>query len=428
MTGLERVMHRPHKRGAVIRSSNPEQVIQTRSAPQWDPVAKRYRVWVIGIDQNVWESRDGLHWVPGPKSNIKVSFAVYDPNERDLSRRYKAPLLNRGFAVSPDGARWTQVDVPGVPSSDEGNFSYDRDHGVFIHTIKRSGPFGRSLALATSRDFKTWKDHGLIFHADKTDQERGFRNIRARLADSSLRQPFHVDRQVWNVDVYNMGTFFYEGLYIGMPAMYHATGPVPNYPNTDGFHLVQLVSSRDLKTWKRIGDRGTFIGPSRLGSGAYDLVQILPPSAPVERGDELWFYYTGLKYRASFNYVGKFPKGEYVAKPGLEPDRGAICLAVLRRDGFVSLDAGDKEGQLVTRQMVMPAGKLFVNVNAQKGRLLVEILDADNEVVAVSKSVSGDSVRQQISWKETGLDGRTGQAVSLRFTLRNASLYSYWFK
>ena len=104
MTGLRRVMHRPHKRGAVIRSSKLDQTIQTRSVPQWDPVAKLYKLWVIGIDQQLWESRDGLHWVPGPPSNMKIMLAVYDRNEPDLSRRYKAPLLNRGFAVSPDGA------------------------------------------------------------------------------------------------------------------------------------------------------------------------------------------------------------------------------------------------------------------------------------------------------------------------------------
>ena len=47
----------------------------------------------------------------------------------------------------------------------------------------------------------------------------------------------HVPRQVgrngkcfadapgnWAVDVYNMGTFWYESLYIGVPALYHAVG------------------------------------------------------------------------------------------------------------------------------------------------------------------------------------------------------------
>ena len=48
---------------------------------------------------------------------------------------------------------------------------------------------------------------------------------------------------------------------------------------TDGFHLVQLAFSRDLRTWIRLGDRQPFIGPSRTASGAYDLTQIISPSA-----------------------------------------------------------------------------------------------------------------------------------------------------
>ena len=61
----------------------------------------------------------------------------------------------------------------------------------------------------------------------------------------------------------------------------------------------------------RLDGRQTFIGPSRIDSGSYDLTQILPPSAPVVRDNELWFYYTGLKWRSTYKYVGKFPNGEY---------------------------------------------------------------------------------------------------------------------
>ena len=428
MSGLRPVMHRPRKRGAVIRSPRPDQTIQTRSAPQWDPVAKVYKLWVLGIDQQLWESRDGLHWTPGPPSNMRITLAAIDPREKDPSRRFKAPLLNTGFAVSPDGANWTRVKVDKVPSSDEGNFSYDIEHGLFIHTIKRGGPNGRSVALATSPDFKTWTDYGLIFHSDDLDQKLGGENIRARLADSSLQPLFHNDPKVYRVDVYNMGTFFYEGVYIGLPAMFHSTGMVPNYPNTDGFHLVQLVMSRDLKNWKRLGGRQPFIGPSRQDSGAYDLTQILPPSAPVIRDDELWFYYTGLKYRASFNYVGKYPNGKYVRKPGLEDDAGAVCLAVLRRDGFISLDAGQKKGRLVTRPIVVPDGKMYVNTSARGGELQVEVLNAQNEVVAISQAVDKDSAREELRWKQGDVTSFKGQAVTIRFTLRSAQLYSYWFK
>ena len=422
---LIRTMHQPVKRGAVIRSPDPKKTIQTRTAPVWDPTAKLYKIWVLTIDEKLWQSKDGLHWVPGPKMNMNVRMVVYDVNDPDPSKRYKAALLNKGFAVSPDGVTWRQIDVPKIQSSDEGNFSLDAANGLFLHTVKRSNKYGRAVALATSRDFQTWKDHGVVFGADDRDQEIGKEAIRKRMADETLHRPPYNDPAVHAISVYNMGLFRYEGLYLGLPAFYHATGPVPNYPNTVGFHLVKLVSSRDLKNWDRVGNRATFIGPSRLGSGAYDLTQILPPSEPIVRGDELWFYYTGLKWRGSFTYVGKFPKGEYVPIAGKDRDGGAICLAVLRRDGFVSLDAGEQEGVMETQAFKLAGERVFVNANVRTGQLTVEMLGEDGKLLAVSKKLQGDLPRELVKWRESTAD-LTGKTIRLRFRLRNGSLYSYW--
>lgn len=422
---LQRTMHQPAKRGAVVRSATLGQTIQTRTAPVWDSRRKTYKLWVLGTDQNVRVSADGLHWTAGPKSNLQVDMAILDPLD-DPERRYKAALLNQGFAVSPDGVVWKRLNVPAIPSSDEGNFSYQPSHGLFIHTVKRSGPHGRAVAIATSRDFKTWTDHGVVFHADKRDQELGRENIKLRQADRTLRQMTYHDPTVHNVDVYNMGVFRYEGLYIGMPAMYHASGRIPNYPNTDGFHLVQLCCSRDLKNWQRLGDRRPFLGPSRLDAGAYDLTQILPPSAPVLRDNDLWFYYTGLKYRAAWTYVGKYPKGKEVPIPGLDPDRGAVCLAVLRRDGFVSLNAGGKPGTVTSRPLALPGSRLFVNFEALRGEMRLEVLGEDGKVVALSRPITGDHRASEVSWERGRL--ARGQVVTLRFTLRAAHFFSYWFE
>ncbi len=423
---LQRTLHQPAKRGAVIRSPDPKQTIQTRTAPVWDPEARVYKIWVLGIDQNLWQSPDGLHWTPGPKTNMDIRMVVYDAQDPDPSRRFKAPLLNQGFAVSPDGVHWESVEVGKIQSSDEGNFSLDTENGLFVHTVKRGSRFGRALAIATSRDFVTWDDLGVVFASDERDQELGKANIAARFEDRTLNQPPYNDPAVYRVDVYNMGVFRYEGLYIGMPAIYHATGPVPNYPNTVGFHLVQLACSRDLKQWHRLGERQPFIGPSKLDSGAYDLTQILPPSTPILRDDELWFYYTGLKWRGSFTYVGTFPNGEYVPIPGKDRDGGAICLAVLRRDGFISLDAGDKQGILQTQPFQLPAEKLGVNANVRGGDLQVEVLDEAGTVLSRSETLSGDLLQGTVIWQGEGLSGLAGKTVSLRFRLRGGSLYSYW--
>jgi hypothetical protein len=432
MEGLKRTLHQPAKRGAVIRSPQPEKTVQTRSAPAWDPSKQLYSLWVLGIDDTFWQSKDGLHWTPGQKPNLRTELVVRDPVDPKPARRFKAALPNEGFAVSPDGVTWTKLEVPKVPSSDEANLSYDPDHGLFIHTVKRGGKHGRAVAIATSRDFKTWTDLGVVFQADEEDQRRGRTNIKARLTDPTLEPLRYREPGAYNVDVYNMGVFWYEGLYLGLPALFHSTGRVPNYPNTDGFHLVQLACSRDLKHWTRLGDRQPFLGPARTDSGAYDLTQIIGPSVPVVRDDELWFYYTGLKYRANFDYVGTYPNGKAVPVRGRNRDVGAVCLAVLRRDGFLSLDAGTKPGTLKTKPFKLEGSKLLVNVDAAEGAVTVEILNEAGQPLAGysgndAASVHGmDEVRWQPRWKDRAdLSALKNRLVRLQFTLRKAKLYAF---
>ena len=455
-----RTLHQPKKKGAVIRPDRNLGIgsVQTRTAPAWDPERRVYKFWdIAGTPPDIgrgcsgyYESLDGLHWTKPAVGQVEyrgssdnnfisltlgdrhmgISCVVYDAADPDPARRFKAALPSAGFAVSPDGIVWTPLDIPAVPSSDEFNFTLDEENRLFLLTVKHTGPYGRSVHLSTSADFKTWSKHELIFHADELDQELGRKNIAARLADSTLHPMFQNTPDAYNVDVYNMPIFRYESVYIGAPALYHAVGRMPNYPNTDGFHLIQLVTSRDLKAWTRVADRATFIGPSPRNAGAFDMTQIIGPSRPVLRDDELWFYYTGVKYRGGWRYVGTFPNGTHVPLPGLDRDVGAVNLATLRRDGFVSLDAGADEGFVVTKPFECPPGRLFVNVDARDGEVHVDVLtgsDATEAPVATAAAITEDVLRQPVLWERGDLTSARARSVRLRFRLRNARLYSYWF-
>ena len=444
MTNLTRTIHQPEKKGALIRPDKikGEEAIQVRGAPVWDPQNRVFKYWLSGTKSRYRTSPDGLHWTAmfpaGSGSGMPgSSMMVRDPNDRDPVRRFKAVLQSSGFIVSPDGIRWTKLNVPPIPGRDEGNFSYDFQHALFIHTYKRSGPHGRSVGLATSTDFERWTDHGLIFHADAEDQRIGRQRIKARFANPNLHHPAYNIPATYNVDVYNMAIFRYESLYFGLPQMYHQTGKVPrDWPGFDrlpisdemmvhyrrdgdwaGFHDVQLTSSRDLKSWRRLGDRKPFLTASHLGAGAWDECSVSPPSYPLVRGNELWFYYTGAKYY-----------GPVLLEHGRHRPSNAICLAVLRRDGFMSLDASQTPGTVVTKPFAMPGVKLFVNVDAREGSLHVEVLDAAGKVLAASSTISGDDPCSKVSWESNSLATLSEKVVSLRFTPRNSSLYSYWFE
>ena len=441
--GLKRTMHQPVKRGAVIKPDQEwETSLQTRCAPAWDDNRKLFKLWMITSTNipgfagtSYAESKDGVNWtkpilrqtkvngslannflavVPGDAwPNNGIENVVIDPDEPDPNRRYKGfyGVTGRRPMVSPDGIRWTLLKTSVLPSSDESNMSYDRGNKMFIATLKRGGPFGRSHRIWTSRDFTKWTDTGVLFHADELDQQLAKKNIYTRLQNRTLQQPVKNVPTEYNADIYNLGIFRYESLYIGMPAVYHATGKMKS--NTDGFHLIQLACSRDLRKWTRLGDRQTFIGPSPVGSNIFDRTQLLPPSAPVERGDELWFYYTGIKYRA---------------RPENGDEKvGAVCLAVLRRDGFVSLDARERDGSLITQPFVLSGEKILVNVHVRnRGRLFVEALDTGGKVMATSHDIRGDHRRGEVGWARGNIAALKGKPVTLRFTLREAELYSFW--
>ena len=430
MNRLRRTMHQPVKKGAVIRPDWPAGVtgLQTRAAPFWDPLDRVFKIWLF-TDRLYRTSVDGLHWVIDRDAEAPAG-VFFDPLDPDPERRYKA-FHPRRLAVSPDGRNWKVLGVQ-IRSQDEWNFSLDLESHLYIATVKQGGPYGRAVYLSTSKDFRRWSVPELIFYADDLDQELGHRNIAARFADESLQHPPWNDPGVYNVDVYNMGVFRYESIYIGTPALYHAVAPVPNYPNTVGFHLIQLAVSRDLKNWERLGDRRPFIGPSRRDSGAYDLTQLIGPSNALVRGDELWFYYTGIKYRGAWRYEGTFPHGDFVPLPGYEEDTGAICLAVLRRDGFVSLDAEEGEGVLLTRPLVWRGSSLWINAAAGEGEIVVELLDEAGNLRSSglsrnrSAAIGGDHTRMAVDFGGGDLSHLKNQTVRLRFHLRDARFYSFW--
>jgi hypothetical protein len=96
------------------------------------------------------------------------------------------------------------------------------------------------------------------------------------------------------------------------------------------------------------------------------------------------------------------------------------------------MDAGAAEGTLTTRPVTFSGKHLFVNVDAPKGKLQVEVLDAKSGLVApFSRAncvpVSADKTRQVIGWTgASDLSALSGKPVRFRFYLTQGRLYSFW--
>jgi hypothetical protein len=488
LSGLVRTMHRAEKRGSVVRPDIPTDgtLIQTRGEPVWSPEDAEYKLvyyayggGVLGTGMALATSKDGLHWtkpllglveVQGNTTNNWITIdptvvppnrvidgVVYDPDEKDLDRRYKTLLgaINRRPAVSADCVHWTRIGTTEISSSDESHFLYDRDRRQFHAIVKTSNVYGRAFAIASSSDFEHWTPNRPLFGADAEDQKMAPDIIRRRLDNPNMLGPLFVEprpsdgakppdgshQPVWRAEVYNIGVFPYEGLYIGLPSMYYPTGTcLPARNNTDGFHVIQLVMSRDLEHWARLGERQPFIEPSGIEHGrigVYDRTQILAANRPILREDELWIYYSGLKWRDPIYELN--PDGTPRDPSTLtEDDRadmkdgwGAICLAVLRRDGFISLDAAG-DGRLLTKPLQLAGRRLFLNISAPKGQALVEIVGLDGSpksgyAQSDAIPVTGDAVCGPVSWKkEADIARLSGQTVRLKIYMKSAQLYAFW--
>ena len=86
-----------------------------------------------------------------------------------------------------------------------------------------------------------------------------------------------------------------------------------------------------------------------------------------------------------------------------------------------------RPGRLTTREFTLAGSDLYVNVVVGlHGELRVEAVDDTGKVRAYTAPVTLDQTGGKVAWESGSLDALKGSVVSLRFTLRNASLYSYW--
>jgi len=476
---LARKLHQPQKfpGNVVLRPEHrwENAGIQIRTTPAWDPESQRFmliylasaesrdsevRLDVTGapaggegfycfatsVDGINWDKPVlGLHDYPAPlwnnepigtANNILPSARgmlygpIYDPNEQDPARRFKG-LADRGGRLEPmvsaDAMHWENLQAPHVLSSDEAALTLDAQKKLFIATVKHGGPYGRSFYLTTSSDFEHWSDQEIVFHADQIDQENGFDRLQRFFDDPAYLTPVYNRPEEWCTDVYNFPVFPYEGLYLGLPVMHHWSGKhPPMYENVDSRKSVELASSRDLRTWNRVANRAPFMEHSPVGDGsAYDTGQIVTTNGPIERNNELWFYYVGIKYR-SLSIADTMNRG-YL-------DTSAVCMARLRKDGFVSLKGGIEWGSVLTKPLEVTGEQLHVNIDSWRGRVQVEVVDADTGQTVPGYSQDqcvpaiSDSTDQVVRWKENRtLSALKGRTVRLRFHLWQSEVYAFWF-
>ena len=102
----------------------------------------------------------------------------------------------------------------------------------------------------------------------------------------------------------------------------------------------------------------------------------------------------------------------------------------LRTDGFASAHAGYTPGTLLTKPFVFAGAALVLNFSTSAaGGIGVELLDESGAVLAASESLIGDDLARRVVWcNRTDVAAFAGRPVRLRFTLKDADLYSLRFQ
>jgi hypothetical protein len=106
----------------------------------------------------------------------------------------------------------------------------------------------------------------------------------------------------------------------------------------------------------------------------------------------------------------------------------AIGLVTLRRDGFVSLDAGQNAGFVVTKPFPWPGGQLHLNYTSPREAILAQVLNDEGDVITRGTVPAGDRVGEPVGPLEGIAEIPLGTPIRLRFSLCEAELYSWWLE
>lgn len=250
--------------------------------------------------------------------------------------------------------------------------------------------FRRHRGISFSKDFSNWTwPPETILEPDKNDPP--------------------------DMQVYQNSGFICEDSYIGFLHAYH--------PDTTGTIDIQFIHSEDGVNWIRFFDRTPVLSPG-VSEGNWDCGCVHTLHPPIRVGDELYIYYNAYWQLHTGGKIDHIRSGGQAG--------AAVGLAILRLDGFVSLEAGIKQGYLITQFFELIGSELFINANASGGGIRVEIqYQTGQPIKGLTKMdsipVRRDKTRKRIQFKgERGVSALRNRKIRIKFYLKNAHLYSFW--
>jgi len=411
---------------------------------KWD--GQRKWAYATSTDGIKWEKPIlGLHEVNGTTKNNYIFpdsqaffFSLIDDPSDIPERRYKmicmaqqlyegGQILDRvGYHVplslgySHDGLEWQfprHVNPVMRGMSDGGSvLFYDRDRRKYIMWTRRVPNVPRDISQYESYDLVNWEDCG-----------------RVMVAGDELDPP-----EMFNLQ--SMTPLQYGDMYLGLIGAQYSlpfaesyeshNKPPDNFKNDSlGRIEVQLSWCRDGRTWHRPHDRSPVI-PSGVKCGGREIPLIFPQvNAPPVKDGDTYIFATAVSYR----HCHWDAQEQYARDKGDVRNQSVGMLAKMPEDHWVSLDAGEEEGVLLTKEIGLPQ-RLLVNADIQAGGFIAveyitpyrQTVDGFSRSECIPVTTSGKA--QEIRWRS----GKNGWelnekylgGVFIRLFIKNAKLYS----
>ena len=387
-------------------------------------------------------SKDGIHWekplldvvngtniVQEDEADLRrnSSTAWLDEFEKDDAKRFKmfrvVQQTNPGgkghrnflrYSTSADGIHWKFVADSG-DCGDRSTVFYNAHRKVWVAGLREGGTL-----VSRCRGYYEAPDAlGMMHFANEQTRNHvvkfwiGADELDPSREDLKLRRTANRPWDLVPSQLYNLDCIAYESIMLGMFTIWR--GQPDDSVKRPKINEQCVGFSRDGFHWSR-PDRRAFCPVSEdPNAWNYGNVQSAGGVCLVV-GDRLHFYVGGVNW----------------ANGSRHADPNNTGLAILRRDGFTSMDADENGGVLTTRPVVFSGSRLFVNVDAPKGKLTAEILDEEGGIIAPfnrtdCRTISDDSTKREVRWDNArDLSAVAGRRVRFRFHLTNGSLYSFW--
>jgi len=374
-------------------------------------------------------AKDGLNWNKpvlhlqswdgSTQNNIVLRDAcqgsvIKDPNpcvSPDARYKYVAWAMYWGFYVftSPDGIHWRRNETCALPFDPDGSIDcyWDDQRGIYqayIRAMFYEGVKRQIARVHVPEILKPWQ----FKPADRPD-----------MGDMVLARPISDELPLIDTggQVYRFKAHKYPwapDVYLAFPWRYIAGKNI----RPGSF----LMVSRDGEHWKRYEDPGYFSSGWKLDGR--EVLEALMEQGMIRRGDEIWQYGTV-----------RFTEHGGILYGGVEHEAGVydrLLRLVQRLDGFVSLDAGEKVGTILTRPLIFAGVKLELNISAQeKARIaLVDETGQPFEGFGLESCdpILGDRIRQTVTWRgKPDVSLLAGKPVRLRFELQKTKLFAFQF-